>query len=786
MKITKDNLPPLPNSKFVGLEYLRASDNARHFRLLKQFVRDGVALNGSLRNKDNIPDIRAWVEDKLLSVWMFPTLERFVLKYLLTGDNHGYPTYPPDGRLPEFRAGDDYIDRHIKRELERGKFTHKEETQDGIDGIRFIGRYPYGSIDYGFHPGTLEELTARLENVEPFTFICDECDIPELHNANLPSEYRDLAEGARLDSVFPDGFIPSNTIIDKTICGCGATWLEIHSKRNSIIIEPNVPVIIGKMLKHPQIIGVHGDTIKPADIAEKIAEQRGYIKIMTTPDSYWKVEKALKSLREPYFNNYFMLFDECEKIVSDIDYRPNLALPIDDFFRFRGKAMVSATPIFINDPRFEQQGFKTIKIKPLYDHRRLLELKPTNNVNAMVKRTLERLDKDSVVCFFYNSVEGIEELIAFLGIVEQSNIYCSTDAKKRLQKDYPNVSDLVTDREGKTALNKYNFFTSRFYSAVDIELDYKPVIIMVTQAYKTTNGQTPHSLIDPETEAVQIAGRFRNGVERFIHITNTNVNLDYLSREDLGQFLGEQHEGLHKLLNLLREAKTAGEKHIINQAIGRTDYKSQGYATAENKENYFRWNNAYLDERLKMLYNLPASLYKAYRRSGAFTVVSEAEYAIYTDEERQKLKNGTKAERIKLLNEIIQRDCGFVGSYDYQLKQELVQEYYSEIEALLTIGHARIKALGYVDSAINAEVYRFKLDAKAETDNVKQAIYEAFAENTWYETSYVNENIHRIFTDNGIECKSIGLGKHLERYFRVEERRRRAGRGWMVYEKLAE
>jgi hypothetical protein len=53
------------------------------------------------------------------------------------------------------------------------------------------------------------------------------------------------------------------------------------------------------MLKHPQIIGVHGDTIKPADIEEKIAEQRGYVKIMTTPDSYWKVEEALPSTPKP-------------------------------------------------------------------------------------------------------------------------------------------------------------------------------------------------------------------------------------------------------------------------------------------------------------------------------------------------------------------------------------------------------------------------------------------------------------------------------------------------------
>ena len=35
--------------------------------------------------------------------------------------------------------------------------------------------------------------------------------------------------------------IPTNTILNKTLTGLGATHSEIHSKRNSIIIEPNVP-----------------------------------------------------------------------------------------------------------------------------------------------------------------------------------------------------------------------------------------------------------------------------------------------------------------------------------------------------------------------------------------------------------------------------------------------------------------------------------------------------------------------------------------------------------------
>ena len=53
-------------------------------------------------------------------------------------------------------------------------------------------------------------------------------------------------------------------------------------------------------------------------------------------------------------------------------------------------------------------------------------------------------------------------------------------------------------------LNRYNFFTSRFYSAVDIVLEEKPVVIMISQVHKTVKGKTPYSLIDPETEAIQI------------------------------------------------------------------------------------------------------------------------------------------------------------------------------------------------------------------------------------------------------------------------------------------
>ena len=54
----------------------------------------------------------------------------------------------------------------------------------------------------------------------------------------------ELGKVQYLTEVLPE--IPTNTILYKKLTGLGATYGEIKAKRNSIIIEPNVPVIIGK------------------------------------------------------------------------------------------------------------------------------------------------------------------------------------------------------------------------------------------------------------------------------------------------------------------------------------------------------------------------------------------------------------------------------------------------------------------------------------------------------------------------------------------------------------
>ena len=54
----------------------------------------------------------------------------------------------------------------------------------------------------------------------------------------------EINKGEWLSDVIKE--IPTNTILNKTMTGCGATTLEINAARHSIIIEPNVPVIVGR------------------------------------------------------------------------------------------------------------------------------------------------------------------------------------------------------------------------------------------------------------------------------------------------------------------------------------------------------------------------------------------------------------------------------------------------------------------------------------------------------------------------------------------------------------
>lgn len=101
-----------------------------------------------------------------------------------------------------------------------------------------------------------------------------------------------------LTDILPE--IPTNTILYKRLTGLGATYSELKAKRNSIIIEPNKPVISGKCSdpKHREdnllgvFEGVYTDNI--VKYLDKSVKEEKFFKVLTTPESFRKVQRLSK------------------------------------------------------------------------------------------------------------------------------------------------------------------------------------------------------------------------------------------------------------------------------------------------------------------------------------------------------------------------------------------------------------------------------------------------------------------------------------------------------------
>ena len=97
-----------------------------------------------------------------------------------------------------------------------------------------------------------------------------------------------------LTEVLPQ--IPTNTILYKKLTGLGATYGELKADRNSIILEPNVPVIKGKCKdpKHSNdnLFGVYENVTVERIVKYLRASKDKHIKLLSTPESFFKIKSA--------------------------------------------------------------------------------------------------------------------------------------------------------------------------------------------------------------------------------------------------------------------------------------------------------------------------------------------------------------------------------------------------------------------------------------------------------------------------------------------------------------
>lgn len=571
--------------------------------------------------------------------------------------------------------------------------------------------------------------------------------------------------------------IPTNTILNKVITGCGATTLEINAARHSIIIEPNVPVIIGKQAQHPFLFAVYEGTTRDDVKAYLAGDEDGYRKIITTPEGFdKKVLPAMYEQKIAVYEDYFLLFDECEKPIQDVGYRGDIYLPVEDFFKFKGKAMVSATPIIPSDTRFEEQGFEMLRIVPTYDYCKDLTVVVTNNTVRVLRLLLERYRKaGKKVCIFLNSTDATLSLIQTLKLQGRCKVFCSEKSVRKLKREgFAEVSDNLTE------LAEVNFFTSRFYSAVDIKLDYQPNVIVLTDVF-----HAPYSMIDPQTEVVQAIGRFRNGVAKLHHVTNTCNQLTCLSRETLIQQL-ESKEAIYNKVVAIPTANEI-EKEALLEAVGGMDYKR--FVTREGKRNHFMWDNAWEDEKIRASYKYFSTVKEAYKGAPFHAKFVRYNQPI-TDEDRLRRKQAGLKNAKELWREVVsQLDRLQTANPDAEpsyMLDELGEEFEAMVKAHTILGAKRIEALGYDRRKIEAALGSIEENQLLTSAKMQQAVYGRFHTGDTVPANEVNAFMRQLISNNGIPFEGRVDRKVIGLFFELEDRKQGGARAFKFGKKKYE
>ncbi|SHG08774.1 hypothetical protein SAMN05444405_1231 [Bacteroides luti] len=577
------------------------------------------------------------------------------------------------------------------------------------------------------------------------------------------------------DALKREGFaaLPTNCVINKVLPGLGATYCELTSPRKSIIIEPNVPVIVDKAKKHKHTLAVHKGVMVQhiTDFLEKNGKQ--HYKILTTPESFQKVKEAMEALQIDMYSECFMLFDECEKLVQDVDYRGTISGPMSDFFLFQYKAMVSATPIIAEDERLVNQGFRILKVVPTYDYKKKMKLITTNNIcESLVERLTElKITKKSRVCIFTNSIDTIDSLFVDVPDIQDCYTFCSEESTFKLWKAGKRKKSTLIDE-----LMQFNFFTSRFFSAVDIISKIPPHVILISDMYGA-----PQSAIDPKTEAIQIVGRFRNGVKSITHISSIRPNLEYKSEPEIKSWLQGAEDIYNDWQKLLKQTTNDGKRTLLREALGNNSFLP--YLDNAGKPDPFLVSNLYEAELVKSLYTYPTNLYEAYRASGFFNIEHEPQQHLFSDDDRlalhrQRTRKGRMAVlllRFEALEKLRTNPNEKAQKKYHHLLSRLItgkddQTLYSCYEKL---GSKFIREkLDFNVKAMERSINKQNEHAIKKSFAMRNAVHQQFEIGDHYSRNEIKVILTQVYKRQGVFVNSGVTSTEINRWFEVERVRK--------------
>lgn len=128
------------------------------------------------------------------------------------------------------------------------------------------------------------------------------------------------------------------------------------------------------------------------------------------------------------------------------------------------------------------------------------------------------------------------------------------------------------------------------------------------------------SVIDPATEAIQIIGRFRGGVNSVTHIASIRPELECMSSSEIDHWI----QGASTIFNgwkaQLARTTNIGERTLLQEAIGENSYLP--YLDENGKPDSFLIANFYEKEQVKRFVYLCRSAMQRLRADRIFCLLA--------------------------------------------------------------------------------------------------------------------------------------------------------------------
>ena len=353
-------------------------------------------------------------------------------------------------------------------------------------------------------------------------------------------------------------------------------------------------------------------------------------------------------------------------------------------------------------------------------------------------------------------------------LLEDSTVYCAPKSVTKLREGY-DFTNAYKEWNAET-MKRYNFFTGRFFSAFDLELDYKPDLVMITDPY-----MSPYTMLDVDTDCIQICGRFRNCVNSATHIYRVNPEICVKSKEQMEQYIHDLEIGYNTLRKYYNNADSREDRMAFGQVIDIHPYRK--YLYPDLTKNWFRIDCKVNEVLVEGRYKSEQTIIDWYNNCHYFTPTFEKCNSNENDEKMEIIMSArTERDKRKKIVEILSQFEQPLSENAFDFINKIRKIDPLIVEAFQQLGKEGIEEQNYNQQKINEKI----IMKQRKGNRAIRLIKNSFMVGNSYTNDYIKDELTRIFDMLQIHPERTVKGSMIKDYFQVEAWSNGKNRGYKL------